>query len=460
MATIGKHAVVLGASMGGLLAARALAEFFDTVTLVERDVLPDGPVQRRGVPQGRHAHGLLSGGLRALAELFPGLPEELAADGATVLEGTSLSDISLTFGGHTLNRGQLTQPIESYLASRPFLEGHIRDRVRAIENISILDGHDAVELLMTDARRVTGVLVADRSDSAGRAITADLIVDAMGRAGRTPAFLDSAGFGRPAEDRIEVQVAYSSQLLRFGDNAPHERLTLVGAVPERPCGASLFAYEDNTWLLTTAGMTGQEPPADLAGMIGFIEEFMAPGMVAALRSAQPLGPVAKFRYPASVRRRYERMTRFPDGLLVFGDAICSFNPVYGQGMSVAALEALALRDCLARGADDLGRRFLRAAADVVNTAWQMASGADLALPQIPGPRPVSVRLSNWYTERVLTAAEGDPLVTEAFYRVMNLVDPPRRLLHPSIAARVAVGASRRRRDTRPAAAEPTLAALR
>lgn len=452
MATIGKHAVVLGASMGGLLAARALADYFDTVTLVERDVLPDGPVQRRGVPQGRHAHGLLSGGLRALAELFPGLPEELAADGATVLDGAKLSLVSLTFGGHRLNlNGQPSSPMESYLASRPFLEAHVRDRVQAIDNVRILDGHDAVELLMDDTRRVTSVLVAPRSGGTGQAIAADLIVDAMGRAGRTPAFLESAGFGRPVEDRIAVQVAYSSQLMRFAGNAPRDQLTLVGAVPERPCGGSLFAYENETWLLTTAGMNGQEPPADLAGMIDFVEDLFPADTIAALRSAEPLGAVATFRYPASVRRRYERMPRFPDGLLVFGDAICSFNPVYGQGMSVAALEALALRDCLARGGDELGRRFLRAAAGCVNTAWQMACGADLALPQIPGPRPMSVRLSNWYTERVLTAAEDDPVVTEAFFRVMNLVDPPSRLMHPSIVRRVAAGASRRQRTRGPAA---------
>ncbi|WP_273736184.1 FAD-dependent oxidoreductase [Mycolicibacterium septicum] len=452
MATIGKHAVVLGASMGGLLAARALADYFDTVTLVERDVLPDGPVQRRGVPQGRHAHGLLSGGLQALAELFPGLPEELAADGATVLDGANLSLISMTLSGHTLNlNGQPSRPIESYLASRPFLEAHVRDRVRAIDNVRFLDGHEAVELLMDDTRRVTSVLVADRDGGAGQAISADLIVDAMGRAGRTPAFLESAGFGRPPEHRIAVQVAYSSQLLRFGGDVPRDRLTLVGTVPERPCGGSLFAYENDTWLLTTAGMTGREPPRDLAGMIAFVEDLFPAETVAGLRSAEPLGPTATFRYPASVRRRYERLNRFPDGLLVFGDAICSFNPVYGQGMSVAALEALALRDCLARGGDDLGRRFLRAAAGCVNTAWQMACGADLAMPQIPGPRPVSVRLSNWYTERVLTAAEDDPVVTEAFFRVMNLVDPPSRLMHPSIVRRVAAGASRRNRARRPAA---------
>ncbi len=232
-----------------------------------------------------------------------------------MLEGASLSLISLTLGGHTLQLdGAPAKPIASYLASRPFLEAHVRNRVRAIDNIEILDGHDAVELLMDEGRRVSSVLVADRNGGGGRAIAADLIVDAMGRAGRTPAFLESAGFGRPAEKRIAVQVAYSSQLLSFGDDVPRDRLTLVGAVPERPCGGSLFAYENDTWLLTTAGMAGQEPPADLAGMIALCRGCV-PGRDRSRPCAarEPLGPPATFRYPASVRQVLRTADPVPRG---------------------------------------------------------------------------------------------------------------------------------------------------
>lgn len=439
------HAVVLGASMGGLLAAQALADSFDEVTVVERDVLPDGPEQRRGVPQGRHVHGLLCAGALALDELFPGFLDEITADGATVLDEKSLGRISMTFGGHTLCFPRRTvEPLVSYLCSRPFLEGHVRQRIRAADHIRILDGHDVADMTMSDDdRRVTGVRVASRADGGDLTLRADLVVDAMGRSGRTPAFLERHGYPRPREDRITIHVAYSSQLLRIPDGIVAEKLFMVAPKPETPCGAALFAYEDNTWMFTAVGLTGNEPPADLDGMRAFVAPYIPAIMSSALTAAQPISQVATYRYPASVRKRYDQMTRFPSGLLVIGDAICSFNPVYGQGMSVAALEALMLRDFLAQGIPDVNRRFQHAASKLLDRVWQMAAGADLALPQAEGRRPVSIRVSNWYTDRVLSAAETDTAVSEAFFRVTNLVDPPTRLFRPSILARSVTARSHR-----------------
>jgi 2-polyprenyl-6-methoxyphenol hydroxylase-like FAD-dependent oxidoreductase len=445
MSRIGEHAVVLGCSIGGLLAARVLADHFDRVTVIERDTLPDGVADRRGVPQGRHVHGLLYSGAQALDELFPGFLEELVADGAVVLDGSGVSRVSMTFGGHALNlTGPLVKPITSYLATRPFLEFHVRQRVRGIANVTILDGHDAVELVTAGAGRVAGVRVASHDGTTRHDVAADLVVDAMGRAGRTPAFLDSIGYQRPAEDRNTIQVAYVSQLLRIPADTIVERLFLIGSRPELLCGGALFACENNTWMLTLVGVTGLQPPVDREGMLRFAEKFAPPAMMTALRAAEPLAEAVTYRYPVSVRRFYERLPQFPSGLLVFGDAICSFNPVYGQGMSVAALEALALRDCLNEGPEDLARRFFRAAAKPLGLAWQMASGADLALPQVEGHRSPSIRIANWYTERVLTAAESDGVVAETFLRMTNLVEPPTALLRPSMVARVMAAQGRRR----------------
>jgi 2-polyprenyl-6-methoxyphenol hydroxylase-like FAD-dependent oxidoreductase len=201
MREAGQRAVVLGASMGGLLAARVLSDFYRTVLVVERDLLPGEPAQRRGVPQGRHVHGLLSSGSRVLEELFPGLLAELVANGANVLEGDP-SLVCVRFGGHELGRsGRLTDPkvLTSYLASRPFLEAHVRNRLRAIGNVAILDGHDAVELIAAQPHRVTGVRVANRDDGMEQVLDADLVVDGLGRSARTPAFLDRLGYGRPPE---------------------------------------------------------------------------------------------------------------------------------------------------------------------------------------------------------------------------------------------------------------------
>ena len=444
----GERAVVLGGSMAGLLAARVLSDFYRTVTVVERDVLPPTPEQRPGVPQGRHVHGLLSSGSQVLEELFPGLLADLVARGANVLEG-GLSSACVRFGGHELNRsGSFADPraLVTYLASRPLLEATVRNRVQARANVTILEFHNAVELMATRPERVTGVLVVNRSDGTETVLPADLVVDASGRGARTPAFLERLGYGRPPEQRIAVRVAYASQLLRVPTDTLTEKLILVGALPERQTGGALFACENDTWMVTLAGMAGREPPADPVGMLRFAAEFAPAPMMAALAAAESLSEVRHCRFGESRWRRYDKMQRFPAGLLVLGDAICSFNPVYGQGMSVAALEAIALRDCLRRGDGDLSRRFFRAAAHPIRAAWQLTANADHALLQAQHRRSAATRLGNWYTKRVLTAAESDTVVTERLFRVTNLVDRPARLLHPAMLARVATANRWRRRS--------------
>lgn len=446
MTKIGDHAVVVGASIGGLLAARVLTDFYGTVTVVERDVLPDDPGHRRGVPQGRHGHALLARGSQIMGELFPGLLDELVAGGARVLADGDFSRFYFSPGGHLIVRSGIARdPDPVYVPSRPFLEGQVRRRLRAIANVTMMDGHGIVELTAADRDRVTGGRVVNRVGGGSRTLTADLVVDATGRGSRTPAFLEHLGYGRPDEDHVVVDVAYASQLLRIPAGTLREGIVLVGARPGRPTGMALFGYENDTWLFTVAGMAGREPPRELAEMIAFAEEFGPAHVLAAIRDAEPIGEVARHRLPSNQWRRYDRMRRFPDGLLVFGDAICSFNPLYGQGMTVAALEAVTLRGCLQRGGRDLPRRFFRAASKPISVAWQIAVGADLALPEVEGPRPLPVRISNAYVEKVLTAAESDTVVAGKFLRVTGLLDPPARLVHPTVMARVVIANRRRRR---------------
>ena len=454
MPKIGEHAVVLGASMGGLLAARALADFYETVTVVERDVLPDDPANRRGVPQGRHVHALLGRGSQILAEFFPGFLDELVAAGVPVLDYTDLSKAFASFAGHQLMRtGGFRDIPPIFIPSRPLLEGLVRRRVRETANITLLEGYDVVDLTSTTARdRVTGARVRSRDSDSEGVLTSDLVIDATGRGARTPAFLDTLGYGRPAEDQVGVRVVYSSQLLRIPPGTLKELMVLVGPVPGRPTGMALFGYEDDTWMFTVFGMVGREPPSEPAEMAAFAEDLAPAHVLAAIRAAEPLTEVCRFRYPESRWRRYDRMPRFPAGLLVLGDAICSFNPVYGQGMTVAALQAQALRECLHHGADGLARRYFRAAAKPIGVAWQFNVGGDLNLPEVQGPRPLSLRLINRYVDRLLTAAESDLVVGEQFTKVIALIDPPTRLLQPKMMIHVATANLRRRERRQPAVA--------
>jgi 2-polyprenyl-6-methoxyphenol hydroxylase-like FAD-dependent oxidoreductase len=449
-AKIGNHAVVLGASMAGLLAARSLADFFDTVTVVERDPLLDTPTARRGVPQGRHVHGLLASGAQVLEELFPGILDELVRDGAHYFDGADLSRLSYELGGHPMVSTGSASSFNLYLASRPFLEEHVRGRLRNIPNVTLLDEHDVVALTSTPGApghsRITGARVADRRTGEDAALTADLVVDATGRAARTPFWLDSLGYGRPLEEHVNVHMTYASQALRMAPEAVHEVAFVVGYVPGRPRGFGMLRCENDTWMFTVTGVAGHEPPCDLVGMCEFVADCAPARMLAAVRAAEPIGEPVRHRMPSSQWRRYDKMRRFPEGLLVIGDAICSFNPIYGQGMTVAALEALALRHCLAGGTKDLAYRFFRDATAPIRQAWQLSTNADLALPEIDGTPPLVARLLNRYVDRVLTATEYDTAVLNQFVRVTSMLDPATRLLRPAMMWAAAGAKSRSRRQ--------------
>jgi len=447
MAKIGDHAVVLGASMAGLLAARALAEYFENVTVVERDVLPGDASNRRGVPQGRHLHGLLARGSQALEEMFPGVLDELIRDGARFVDGHDLSTLHHILNGHLIAQEGAAPSFTTYASSRPFLEFHVRRRVQETPNVTMLENHDVANLASTpDHDRITGVATVDRGSREVSVLPADLVVDATGRGSRMPAWLCALGYRRPPEDHVVVQLTYSSQWLRMPAETLHEMFVLVGALPGRPTGMGLIGCEDNTWLWTLMGMAGQEPPCTRTEMLDWAAEFAPPHVLDAVQAADPIGEVTRHRVPCSQWRRYDKMRRFPAGLLVTGDAICSSNPIYAQGMTVAALEALALRDCLSLGTDDLSRRFFRAAAKPIRQAWQLAAGGDLALPEVEGAQSVTTRLFNRYVDRIMTAAEYDTAAVDQFSRVTALLDPATRLLRPGMMWRAAAANYRRPRD--------------
>ena len=444
MRKIGDHAVVVGASMAGLLAARVLSDAYERVTLLERDTLPTKPDRRRGVPQGRHAHVLVPGGTQILDELFPGLLDDLVAGGVPVIR--DLGELRFSPAGHRLClTGRPTQPFICQ-ASRPFLEDRVRTHVQALPTVEILDRCEIVGLTTTTLRdRVTGVRMLPHAAVVEERLGADLVLDATGRGGRTTAWLAAIGYEEPPQEQLTIHLRYATRHLRLHPDAlPGHKFVTIGAEPGRATGLVLFAEEDDRWVLTVIGYGRHHPPTDPEAFLAFVQTIAPPEVFAAIRDAEPLDDIVAYRFPANIRRRYERLRRFPAGLLVVGDALCSTNPAYALGMSVAALQAAALQDTLAGGDRDLARRFFRAAAKPINMAWQLTIGSDLALPQVQGPRPLPVRVMNAYVNRVLTAAERDPTVAEQFLQVAALQDPATRLFRPSTARRVVLGNLRRR----------------
>jgi 2-polyprenyl-6-methoxyphenol hydroxylase-like FAD-dependent oxidoreductase len=431
----GDRAVVLGGSVAGLLAARVLSDAYAEVVVVERDELPDGAAHRRGVPQSRHIHGLLAGGQQALEELFHGLTAELADRGAPA--GDMLQDLRACFGGHRLRPGP--SGLLALQASRPMLEAALRARVRTLPSVSFLDRCDVTGLsASSDGGRVTGARVVRRLDgSAEQTLAADLVVDATGRGSRTPAWLETLGYPRPPVDRVQIDLGYASRMYRLVPGMLDGSLGILNApTPDHPRGGALAAIENDRLLVTLFGILGDHPPADGAGFTDFAASLQFPDISKVLSNAEPLDEPVRFRHPTSVRHRYEEVSRVPGGLLVIGDAVCTFNPIYGQGMSVAALQALALRAHLRQHTPPQPARFFRQIGRIVDVAWSMATGGDLAFPAVAGRRTLQMRLLNRYLARLFAGAAHDPRLGRAFLRVAGLVDPPQALLAPGVAARV------------------------
>jgi 2-polyprenyl-6-methoxyphenol hydroxylase-like FAD-dependent oxidoreductase len=432
---LGEHAIVVGASMAGLLAARVLSGSYDRVTVIDRDALPHRLNEnRRAVSQGLHAHGLQPGGQQAIESLLPGLRAEALEAGGLPLKAAL--DMRMNLGGHDIRRVRVDG--DYAVVSRPLLEGLVRRRVRAIENVTIRD-RCAVGALLADGERVVGVRAKDCAPGSDeQALHADLVVAASGRGGKVPAWIAALGWEKPVEERVGVDVTYASRHLRrapgsFGD----DRLVLSGATPQRPRCMCLVAEEDGRWNLTLQGYgAGHRPPTDDAGYLAFLATVAEPGVLATLEQAEPLSEVSTYAFPASLRRRYDKLKRFPEGLLVMGDALCSFNPIYGQGMSVAALEAVALRRCLRDGDRRLAKRFFKAVNGPVGDAWKLARGSDIEMPLVEGKATLPDRLAGRYMNRLLAVAEHDDEVARAFVEAMAMLARPASLLRPAIARRV------------------------
>jgi 2-polyprenyl-6-methoxyphenol hydroxylase-like FAD-dependent oxidoreductase len=331
--------------------------------------------------------------------------------------------------------------IEGLLMTRPFLEGRLRRRVLKLPNITARQGLRVAGLTVSsDGRRVTGVKTGDEE------IAANIVIDATGRGSRSPEWLAALGYPKPEEERVEVALAYTTRFFRrrrehlAGDSA-----VIIPPTPGGKRGGVMLAQEADRWTVTLIEHFGQAPPQELDAFIEYSRTIPAPYIYQVVKDAEPTSEPECMHFPASTRRRYEKVERFPEAYLVFGDAIASFNPIYGQGMSVAALESEELAAVLEQGSGELiGPRFFRRAAKIVDMPWAISVGNDLRMPETIGPRNIGVNFINWYMSKLHKTAHADPIAALAFFRVANLLAPPPSVLHPKIAWRILIGGYRSR----------------
>ncbi|GAB7037159.1 MULTISPECIES: NAD(P)/FAD-dependent oxidoreductase [Catenuloplanes] len=313
------------------------------------------------------------------------------------------------------------------------LEHLTRARVSAHPRIHIVPDR-AVSGLTASAggHRITGVRAG------GEVLPASIVVDAGGRGGQSMRWLAEHGCPPPVET-VHIGMTYVSRRYRYDPALLDAPLgVIVPSHPGRPYGGAVGREDADRIVLGLQAMLDAALPADPAEMLTIAGTLPDPALAAVLRHGEPVDEPVRMRFPASVRRRYERARRFPEGYLVTGDALCSVNPIYAQGMTVAALEALSLRDLLRAGPPSaLAHRFFRGAARLIDTPWAVATGGDLRFPEVGGNRTLLTRLTGPYLGRYQRAAHSDPVLSAAFRRVTNLIDPPARLLDPSLLLRVA-----------------------
>jgi 2-polyprenyl-6-methoxyphenol hydroxylase-like FAD-dependent oxidoreductase len=425
------RAIVIGGGLAGLAAARALARAFAEVTLFEQGEAPQPDEPRRHAPQGAHLHYLVCGGVRALDQLFPGICDEMEADGLTATD--AVADAALFLRGAWKQSPRSDMLV--YPQTRPFLETRLHRWVRALGNVRIEQGvRVRGPVWEAQRRRCVGVILTD-----GRVEPADLVVDAAGRSSRQSSWLREAGFEAPRTERVAIDLGYATRLYRGQAESLPWRIHFQGDAPERHArGGYVFQVERNQWIVTLSGYQGDHPPADPAGFEAFARALPTPAIQQALAVLDPIGEVATYRYESAVWHRYDALAAPPPGLVALGDAVCSLDPKFGHGMSKALQEAVVLARLLAAGtpSDVLPRQFYREALPYVRSPWTIMAIEDFRIPGVTGDRPPLLGPMQRLVDAIVDAATDDADLLRCFVEVIYLVRPHTALARPGVLARL------------------------
>ncbi len=434
------HAVVIGGGMAGLLAARVLTNYFERVTLIERDRFPDIPEPRQGIPQSYHPHVLLARGQQILEQLFPGIKEELISNGASALDWTA--DFRWFLKGRWAPR--FISGITSVACTRNLLEARVRQRLVKHPAIRFLEGRQVVNLLTNrDNTAIRGIRLRN-STAEETEILATLVVDTSGRGSNAPKWLQNLGFAAPQETTVKSFLGYATRW--YQTLSHHHRdykiLYLMPQAPDHGRGAVIHRVEGDRWLVNLIGIGRDYPPLDEVGFLNFARDMCSLEVYDAIKAAEPISPVYGYRRTENRWRHYEKLSRFPENFVVLGDAACAFNPVYGQGITIAALGAIALDECLLqhqvkKSLTGFSRRFQKKLAKVNIIPWLMATGDDFRWPTTEGGQPdLMTRLKQRYLDRVMTVASENAEVYQVLAQVFNFIKPPTALFSPKILAQV------------------------
>jgi 2-polyprenyl-6-methoxyphenol hydroxylase-like FAD-dependent oxidoreductase len=429
-------AIVVGASMAGMVTARVLAEHFSRVVLIERDALEQGAAVRKGLPAAKHVHALLPSGLEILTRRFPGLLAALQQH-RVVKADIGLLNCWYAYGGV---KKQVAVGVDAVTMSRPLLDSAILEELRKVDRVQLMAGHRVTEYVLSeDRRRVVGVEVESRERAERSTLPAELVVDCTGRGSRVPNLLSQWGYPAPRQSKIAVGITYKSRRYRSSPTSSVPRRIYIHspAAPHGKVGYMLMPIEGDDWMLTLAGWHGLDPLPDEARLCEQLARLPLPELQAVVSSAEPVTELAEYKFSHSLRRLYEELGSFPRGLLVLGDAVASVNPVYGQGMSLSCLQADALDGVLADGKSggDLAARFYARIAPTIQACWMGATVEDFRYRETVGDKPAHTRLINAYLTVVHKASQSDPVVYGEFLRVAGLLKPAEALFSANVVMR-------------------------
>jgi len=426
-------AIVIGGGIAGKLAAKALSSYFQHVIILEADRETNDKVPRKRVPQSHHPHVLLKSGEEAIEKLFPEFVTQLIENGSIVTNFTR--DLKWHHFGYWKEpfSGELTMVQQS----RPMLEWHLQRRINQVPNITTTYETMTEDLIVDrEQNKILGVRFRSLRTGTEEELYGDMVVDASGFGSKSIEWLKTYGI-EVEEEKVWIQLFYATRLFRLKSQERPEWVNLLisPSFPENPYGAFIQTIEENRFSVTFSGYANEHAPQTNEEFFAYAQSLPVPDVLDFLKQAEPITDIKIHKIPYQVRRRFDMASQIPEGFLVIGDAHCRFDPLFGQGISVAAMEAVELQKCLQQAehfAKGFTQLFHKKTSKLMATPWDMATTEAFRHPKIKGKKPLLQPFKQWYTKRVYQSSALDSDIYIRLARVMNLIRTPLHLFHPKV----------------------------